>query len=46
MTRVTVRRGAFLRAYAYEFIRSFAPPLTRALVEQAMAQAPGTQFDI
>lgn len=46
MTRVAVRRGAFLRAYAYEFIRSFAPPLTRALVEQAMAQAPGTQFDI
>ncbi|HRH88757.1 MAG TPA: CysB family HTH-type transcriptional regulator [Rubrivivax sp.] len=46
MTRVAVRRGAFLRGYAYEFIRSFAPPLTRALVEQAMAQAPGTSFEI
>jgi LysR family cys regulon transcriptional activator len=46
MTRVAVRRGAFLRAYAYEFIRSFAPPLTRALVDQALAQAPGTSFEI
>jgi LysR family cys regulon transcriptional activator len=46
MTRVAVRRGAFLRGYAYEFIRSFAPPLTRALVDQALAQAPGTSFDI
>jgi LysR family transcriptional regulator, cys regulon transcriptional activator len=46
MTRVAVRRGAFLRAYAYEFIRCFAPPLTRALVDQALAQAPGNSFEI
>jgi LysR family cys regulon transcriptional activator len=46
MTRVAVRRGAFLRAYAYEFIRCFAPPLTRVLVDQALAQAPGASFDI
>ena len=46
MTRVAVRRGAFLRGYAYEFIRSFAPPLTRALVDQALAQPPGSRFDI
>ena len=46
MTRVAVRRGAFLRGYAYEFIRCFAPPLTRALVERAMAQAPGSSFEI
>jgi LysR family transcriptional regulator, cys regulon transcriptional activator len=46
MTRVAVRRGAFLRGYAYEFIRCFAPPLTRALVDQALAQAPGSSFDI
>jgi LysR family cys regulon transcriptional activator len=46
MTRVAVRRGAFLRAYAYEFIRCFAPPLTRALVDQALALAPGTAFEI
>jgi LysR family cys regulon transcriptional activator len=46
MTRVAVRRGAFLRGYAYEFIRSFAPPLTRARVDQALAQAPGSSFEI
>ena len=46
MTRVAVRRGAFLRAYAYEFISCFAPPLTRTRVDQALAQAPGSSFDI
>ncbi|HOM15411.1 MAG TPA: LysR substrate-binding domain-containing protein, partial [Rubrivivax sp.] len=46
MTRVAVRRGAFLRDYAYEFIRVFAPPLTRARIEQAMAHAPGSRFEI
>ena len=46
LTRVAVRRGAFLRAYAYEFIRCFAPPLTRARIEQAMARSGGSSFDI
>lgn len=46
MTRLAVRRGSFLRAYVYEFIRSFAPPLTRAVVQRAMAAEPGTAFDI
>lgn len=46
MTRVAVRRGAFLRGYAFDFIRAFAPPLTRALVERAMAQEPGSRFEI
>jgi LysR family cys regulon transcriptional activator len=46
MTRVAVRRGAFLRAFAYEFIRCFAPPLTRARVDQALALAPGSRFEI
>jgi LysR family cys regulon transcriptional activator len=46
MTRVAVRRGAFLRGYAYEFISCFAPPLTRTRVDQALAQAPGSSFDI
>jgi LysR family cys regulon transcriptional activator len=46
MTRVAVRRGSFLRGYAYDFIRCFAPPLTRALVDQALAQAPGASFEI
>jgi hypothetical protein len=32
MTRLALRRGAFLRGYAYDFIRTFASPLTRELV--------------
>jgi LysR family cys regulon transcriptional activator len=46
MTRVAVRRGSFLRGYAYEFIRCFTPPLTRAVVDQALAQAPDNSFEI
>jgi LysR family cys regulon transcriptional activator len=46
MTRVAVRRGAFLRAYAYDFITTFAPPLTRAQVDQALALAAGSSFEI
>ncbi len=46
MTRLAVRRGAFLRSYVYAFIETFAPPLTRAVVEQAMASEPGSAFEI
>ncbi|MCJ0765589.1 CysB family HTH-type transcriptional regulator [Variovorax terrae] len=37
LTRLAVRRGSYLRGYLYDFIASFAPPLTRAVVEQALA---------
>ena len=46
MTRLALRRGAFLRGYAYDFIRTFASPLTRELVDRSLAAAPGTRFDI
>jgi LysR family cys regulon transcriptional activator len=46
MTRLAVRRGAFLRGYVYEFIRTFASPLTREVVVQAMASRPGSAFEI
>jgi LysR family transcriptional regulator, cys regulon transcriptional activator len=36
-TRLAIRRGAFLRGYVYRFIETFAPPLTRAAVDRAMA---------
>lgn len=36
LTRLAVRRGSFLRGYVYDFITSFAPPLTREIVEQAV----------
>lgn len=45
-TRLAVRRGSYLRDYAYAFIAQFAPPLTRSLVDKAMASQPGDSFDI
>ena len=37
MTRLAIKRGAWLRAYVYDFIQTFASPLTRPVVEAAMA---------
>jgi LysR family cys regulon transcriptional activator len=36
LTRLAVRRGAWLRGYVYSFIEAFAPTLTRPVVEGAM----------
>jgi LysR family cys regulon transcriptional activator len=36
VTRLAVRRGAYLRAYAYHFIEQFAPALTREEIDRAM----------
>lgn len=42
VTRLAVRRGAYLRSYTCDFILKFAPGLRRADIEQAMtAQNPG-----
>jgi hypothetical protein len=40
-TRVAIKRGAWLRGYVYDFIHTFAPSLTREVVERALATAPG-----
>lgn len=40
-TSVAVRRGGLLRGFAYEFIQTFAPHLTRAVVEAAQAAPAG-----
>jgi LysR family transcriptional regulator, cys regulon transcriptional activator len=40
VTHVAVRRGAYLREYAYGFIELFAPPLTRQVVEAALGGTP------
>ncbi|KAF1050246.1 CysB family HTH-type transcriptional regulator [Xylophilus sp.] len=37
LTKLAVRRGSYLRGYVYAFIESFAPTLTRAVVEQALS---------
>lgn len=36
MTRIAFRRGVFLRGYIYSFIETFAPTLTRTVVEQSV----------
>jgi hypothetical protein len=43
-----VRRDAFLRGYVFDFIEAFAPTLTRALLQRALAAPVGdaTDFDI
>jgi LysR family transcriptional regulator, cys regulon transcriptional activator len=37
LTRLAVRRGTWLRGYVYAFIESFAPTLTREVVQRALA---------
>ena len=36
LTKLAVRRGTYLRGYVYALIESFAPMLTRSIVEQAL----------
>ncbi len=36
LTRLAIRRGAWLRGYAYDFIEMFVPTLTRAVVEREL----------
>jgi len=45
MTRIAVRRGAFLRGYAYDFIEMFAPHLTRDTIRHSM-QAEGESYEL
>jgi LysR family cys regulon transcriptional activator len=49
-TRVAIRRAAYLRRYAFDFIETFVPTLTRQVVEQAMAASndsgPPASFEI
>lgn len=44
MTRLAIRRGGYLRHYVYDFIETFASPLTRSVVEQALT-APAVEDD-
>jgi LysR family cys regulon transcriptional activator len=39
VTRLGLRRGAWLRGYAYSFIETFVPTLTRDVVAQTLASA-------
>lgn len=46
MTRLAIRRGTYLRDYAYDFIRTFVAPLTREVVDRALASPPGTAIEL
>jgi LysR family cys regulon transcriptional activator len=45
MTRIAVRRNAYLRRYVYDFIELFAPHLSRAVVEKTM-RGPGENYEL
>jgi LysR family cys regulon transcriptional activator len=45
-TRVAIKRGAYLRGYVFDFIQTFAAPLTREVVERALATEPGEAFEV
>ena len=45
-TRLGVKRGAWLRGYAYEFIELFAPRLPRKLVEKAVMEKEGASYEL
>lgn len=38
LTRLAIRRGTWLRGYTYSFIETFAPTLTRAVVQNALKE--------
>lgn len=45
MTRIALRRNAYLRKYVYDFIEAFAPHLSRAVVEKTM-RGPGSDYEL
>jgi LysR family transcriptional regulator, cys regulon transcriptional activator len=45
-TRLGIRRGAYLRGYAYEFIELFAPHLARKSVELAVTGETGSDYQL
>ena len=45
-TRLGIKRGAYLRRYAYEFIELFAPQLPRGVVERAVVGQEGSRYEL
>ncbi len=45
-TRLGIKRSAYLRRYAYEFIELFAPHLPRAVVERAVMGREGSAYEL
>ena len=45
-TRLGIKRGAWLRGYAYDFIELFAPRLPRGLVEKTVMEKAGSAYEL
>jgi LysR family cys regulon transcriptional activator len=45
-TRLGIKRGAWLRGYAYDFIELFAPTLSRGLVEKTVMEKAGSAYEL
>ncbi len=45
-TYLGIRRGIYLRRYAYEFIELFAPHLARAAIEKAIRGEEGSHYEL
>jgi LysR family transcriptional regulator, cys regulon transcriptional activator len=45
-TRLGIKRGAYLRRYAYEFIELFVPHLPRSIVEPMVTGAEGSRYEL
>ncbi len=45
-TRIGIRRGVYLRGYVYDFIELFAPHLKRKMVESAMSESKGSDYQL
>ena len=45
-TRLGIKRGAYLRRYAYEFIELFAPQLPRSVVENEVLGREGSSYQL
>jgi LysR family transcriptional regulator, cys regulon transcriptional activator len=45
-TRLGIKRGAYLRRYAYDFIELFAPHLARNTVQRAVRGEEGSRYDL
>jgi LysR family cys regulon transcriptional activator len=45
-TRLGIKRGAYLRRYAYDFIEAFAPHLAASTVERAVKGHDGSRYEL
>ena len=45
ITKIGFRKGTFIRGYMYEFIETFAPHLTREVIEEAVSRGTREEID-